>query len=176
MRRDKRVWSLLRGANCCAIIHEWTGHLLTRSYLDKYFKNQADRNAVTKKGNWQPKRNWSRLRPEYRTMSNRPCLPPPRLAPSVRAFLVYFPSAYWNTIFDADFSLYGGAESFVGRSPRRTVVESYRGDTTKQDNYPGPPQDPSDFLWLMTEEPHRTRRMEIIKAHPEVRYLSSDYT
>lgn len=26
-----------------------------------------------------------------------------------------------------------------------------------------------DFLWTYTEEPHRTRRMAIIKAHPEVR-------
>jgi Sphingolipid Delta4-desaturase (DES) len=30
------------------------------------------------------------------------------------------------------------------------------------------PHDPSDFLWLMTEEPHRSRRMAILKAHPEV--------
>lgn len=33
------------------------------------------------------------------------------------------------------------------------------------------PVDPSDFLWLLTEEPHRTRRMAILKAHPEVRKL-----
>lgn len=33
------------------------------------------------------------------------------------------------------------------------------------------PQDPNDFLWLLTEEPHRTRRMAILKAHPEVRTL-----
>ena len=25
------------------------------------------------------------------------------------------------------------------------------------------------FFWLYTEEPHRTRRLKIIKAHPEVR-------
>jgi len=34
-----------------------------------------------------------------------------------------------------------------------------------------PPQDHSDFLWLMTEEPHRTRRNAILKAHPEVNSL-----
>ena len=34
----------------------------------------------------------------------------------------------------------------------------------------GPPKDPSDFLWTMTEEPHRSRRMDILKAHPEVRF------
>lgn len=32
-----------------------------------------------------------------------------------------------------------------------------------------PEQDPSDWLWMMTEEPHRTRRKAILKAHPEVR-------
>ncbi|TDL19611.1 dihydroceramide delta-4-desaturase [Rickenella mellea] len=70
-----------------------------------------------------------------------------------------------------DFSLYGGAESFAeGRSPRRTVVNTPSADDNGV-SYPGPPQDPSDFLWLMTEEPHRTRRMAIIKAHPEVTKL-----
>ncbi|GAA6052950.1 hypothetical protein JCM3770_006751 [Rhodotorula araucariae] len=34
-----------------------------------------------------------------------------------------------------------------------------------------PPQDHGDFLWQMTEEPHRTRRMAIMKAHPEVTKL-----
>jgi len=33
-----------------------------------------------------------------------------------------------------------------------------------------PPQDGSDFLWMMTEEPHRSRRKAIMKAHPEVRF------
>lgn len=28
-----------------------------------------------------------------------------------------------------------------------------------------------DFFWTYTEEPHRTRRLAIIKAHPEVRAL-----
>lgn len=32
-----------------------------------------------------------------------------------------------------------------------------------------PPQDGTDFLWMMTEEPHRSRRKAIMKAHPEVR-------
>ncbi|KDQ60144.1 hypothetical protein JAAARDRAFT_56116 [Jaapia argillacea MUCL 33604] len=79
-----------------------------------------------------------------------------------------------------DFSLYGGAEpselSSVAtpldstRSPRRTVTPT---PTAKDDgkSYPGPPQDPKDFLWLMTEEPHRSRRMAIMKAHPQVTTL-----
>lgn len=33
---------------------------------------------------------------------------------------------------------------------------------------PAPQQDNTDFLWTYTEEPHRTRRLAIIKAHPEV--------
>lgn len=70
-----------------------------------------------------------------------------------------------------DFSYFGGADSLSeGRSPRRTSVES----PTKVDDgksYPGPPQDPSDFLWLLTEEPHRSRRTAIMKAHPEVSSL-----
>ncbi|KAJ8509395.1 hypothetical protein ONZ45_g8437 [Pleurotus djamor] len=74
---------------------------------------------------------------------------------------------------DVDFSLFGGAESLLegkGRAPRRTVVTA---PTTKDDGkgYPAPPQDPSDFLWLMTEEPHRSRRTAIMKAHPEVTKL-----
>ncbi|CAD6967484.1 unnamed protein product [Tilletia controversa] len=33
------------------------------------------------------------------------------------------------------------------------------------------PQDASEFLWLLTEEPHRTRRAAILKDHPEIRSL-----
>ncbi|KAG8216495.1 hypothetical protein J3R82DRAFT_6609 [Butyriboletus roseoflavus] len=54
---------------------------------------------------------------------------------------------------DVDFSYFGGAESLAEgkRSPRRTVVAS---PTVNDDgrSHPGPPQDPADFLWLMTEE------------------------
>ena len=79
----------------------------------------------------------------------------------------------------SDFSLYGGAESFgegredkCKRSPRRTFAAQEQGVGNRH-VYPAPPQDPNDFLWLMTEEPHRTRRMAILKAHPEV---SVDYS
>ena len=59
------------------------------------------------------------------------------------------------------------------RSPRRTEVPK---PTNKDDgqSYLALPQDPSDFLWLMTEEPHRTRRMEIMKAYPEVFFVRLD--
>ncbi|KAI9460800.1 fatty acid desaturase-domain-containing protein [Boletus coccyginus] len=70
---------------------------------------------------------------------------------------------------DVDFSYFGGAESLTEgkRSPRRTVVAS---PTANDDGrtHPGAPQNPADFLWLMTEEPHRSRRMAIMKAHPDV--------
>ncbi|RXW16842.1 hypothetical protein EST38_g9020 [Candolleomyces aberdarensis] len=81
-----------------------------------------------------------------------------------------------------DFSLYGGAESFdegrkaangasyPDRSPRR-VFAPKEGDDPDLYAYTAPPRDPKDFLWLMTEEPHRTRRMAIMKAHPEVTKL-----
>ena len=38
-------------------------------------------------------------------------------------------------------------------------------------NVAASPSDGNDFLWLLTEEPHRTRRAAIMKAHPEVKKL-----
>jgi len=73
-----------------------------------------------------------------------------------------------------DFSLFGGAESLSEgkdkRSPRRTVVVSPKTEAENATHI-APPQNPSDFLWLMTEEPHRSRRQAILKAHPEVTKL-----
>ncbi|KZO94810.1 dihydroceramide delta-desaturase [Calocera viscosa TUFC12733] len=72
-----------------------------------------------------------------------------------------------------DFSLYGGAESTAPSSgpknapgARRTVVLA--------GEFPQPArkeEDPGDFLWLLTEEPHRSRRRQILKDHPEVTKL-----
>lgn len=87
-----------------------------------------------------------------------------------RLCLFYFKKMIVRFV-NADYSYFGGAESFQeGRSPRRTVVVS---PSVKDDGktHFGPPQNPSDFLWLMTEEPHRSRRMAIMKAHPEVSLL-----
>jgi sphingolipid 4-desaturase/C4-monooxygenase len=47
--------------------------------------------------------------------------------------------------------------------PRRTVVPD------GSEHPPNVDRDTTDFLWLMTEEPHRSRRKAILKAHPEVR-------
>jgi len=78
-----------------------------------------------------------------------------------------------------NFSLFGGAESLTEgrtlqtlkttRSPRRVFATKEEGRDDLA--HTAPPQDPKDFLWLMTEEPHRTRRMAIMKAHPEVTKL-----
>ena len=50
-----------------------------------------------------------------------------------------------------------------------TETESVEEQEKKYDDpYP-------DFLWMTTEEPHRSRRMAILKAHPEVgRFWYSD--
>lgn len=48
--------------------------------------------------------------------------------------------------------------------------ESSGGEATDSaDEKEKPFDDPfPDFLWMTTEEPHRSRRMAILKAHPEV--------
>jgi Sphingolipid Delta4-desaturase (DES) len=69
-----------------------------------------------------------------------------------------------------DFSLFGGAESLTeGKATRTSRRTDVLGLASPAGLDMAPPKDPSDFLWLMTEEPHRSRRMEIMKAHPEVR-------
>jgi hypothetical protein len=70
-----------------------------------------------------------------------------------------------RTIILKDWSLFGGAESLDGLLRRRRTVKA-NGD--QQDPPQALPRDTSDFLWTMTEEPHRSRRMAILKAHPEV--------
>ncbi|KAF9486257.1 dihydroceramide delta(4)-desaturase [Pholiota conissans] len=79
-----------------------------------------------------------------------------------------------------NFSLFGGADSLtegrdatdlkVKRAPRRVFAPN-EGERPDVYAHTAPPQDPSDFLWLLTEEPHRSRRMAIMKAHPEVTKL-----
>lgn len=66
---------------------------------------------------------------------------------------------------DIDTALSGGlkdeAAASLANAPGHAWAPAYA--TTQQDA--------SDFLWMLTEEPHRTRRMAILKAHPEVRTL-----
>ena len=51
----------------------------------------------------------------------------------------------------------------MARSKSTTVTaKEPKGEDQVQAN------DKHDFFWTYTEEPHRTRRMAIIKAHPEV--------
>lgn len=108
---------------------------------------------------------------------------------------------FFLSVRNIDFSLYGGAETLYEgkqllnsglckaevqhntdsrqesiaringvdyKSPRRTVITNPH---NPGDVYNVPPRDTSDFLWIMTEEPHRSRRMAIMKKHPEVSEL-----
>ncbi|KAF8490368.1 fatty acid desaturase-domain-containing protein [Russula emetica] len=76
---------------------------------------------------------------------------------------------------EIDFSLLGGAESLSEPEPKKAPWLPRRTEIPHpqdiQNVYGSMPQDLSDFLWLMTEEPHRSRRRAIMKAHPEVTKL-----
>jgi sphingolipid 4-desaturase/C4-monooxygenase len=53
------------------------------------------------------------------------------------------------------------------------VEKPATGEADDDGNFPLSKRDPlevkyKDFFWTYTEEPHRTRRLAIIKAHPEV--------
>jgi len=51
-------------------------------------------------------------------------------------------------------------------------LDSYAPSDTSEKSREIDFEDPfPDFLWMTTEEPHRSRRMAILKAHPEVRKL-----
>ncbi len=111
--------------------------------------------------------------------------------PSVRAIILaytiqclsvraeYLGSSFLLIHISPDFSLFGGADSLKEgrgaseRSPRR-VFSAKEGREPDVYAHTAPPQDPNDFLWLMTEEPHRTRRMAIMKAHPEARLFNPE--
>lgn len=51
---------------------------------------------------------------------------------------------------------------------RSAATTATKEATPPANSSPAPQQDGNDFLWTYTEEPHRTRRLAIIKAHPEV--------
>jgi len=48
-----------------------------------------------------------------------------------------------------------------GSTPDASLQEQHRDPMENETKY-------RDFFWTYTEEPHRTRRLAIIKAHPEV--------
>jgi sphingolipid 4-desaturase/C4-monooxygenase len=86
-----------------------------------------------------------------------------------------------------DFSLFGGAESFpptavnasCASSDCSSVAQLSDDESVAAHLVHGRPQaqwqpqkvpvDPNDWLWVHTEEPHRSRRKAILAAHPEVR-------
>lgn len=55
--------------------------------------------------------------------------------------------------------------------PQLSVVGEKKDSQSNHGVTKGPDeiQDGHDWLWTYQEEPHRTRRQQIIKAHPEVR-------
>ncbi|OJD11583.1 hypothetical protein AJ78_07669 [Emergomyces pasteurianus Ep9510] len=61
--------------------------------------------------------------------------------------------------------------SVVTTSPLRARVSKPAGNSSSTTRAPPPPSSSSiedKFFWTYTEEPHRSRRQAIIKAHPEV--------
>ncbi|KAH9822691.1 fatty acid desaturase-domain-containing protein [Melampsora americana] len=54
-------------------------------------------------------------------------------------------------------------------------LNSRKGDPWKPKMI-GISQDPNDWLWLMSEEPHKSRRKAILKSHPEVTKLMGHTT
>ena len=88
-----------------------------------------------------------------------------------------------------DFSLFGGAEilppsheSGTTSSDDESSSVSSASEPSKKYKLAGEEwaprkvtQDPNDWLWQMTEEPHRSRRKAILKAHPEVSWRAFDW-
>lgn len=68
---------------------------------------------------------------------------------------------------------YSSCSALLRYQPFSPMARSAATTATKEatppaSSSPAPQQDNTDFLWTYTEEPHRTRRLAIIKAHPEV--------
>ncbi|KAI8233551.1 Sphingolipid delta(4)-desaturase [Colletotrichum sp. SAR 10_99] len=66
------------------------------------------------------------------------------------------------------------AETVTKPSKRKTAAAAVNGAAAGKlttEAQPAPASKERDFFWTYTEEPHRTRRLAIIKAHPEVTKL-----
>lgn len=62
------------------------------------------------------------------------------------------------------------ASATVTKAPKQRKTAPTAAAADNQTKAAAP--DTTDFFWTYTEEPHRTRRNAIIKAHPEVEQLS----
>ncbi len=63
----------------------------------------------------------------------------------------------------------GSTTTLVNDLPRRRQgTDMQRDDQREKTPMPVAPSEADRFFWTYTEEPHKTRRQEIIKAHPDV--------
>ncbi|WVQ63257.1 uncharacterized protein L199_001408 [Kwoniella botswanensis] len=69
-----------------------------------------------------------------------------------------------STTSSPDLSSYESSENGVEELSEPIISAEKLRQIEKMESNP-------DFLWMTTEEPHRSRRMAILKAHPEVRKL-----
>ncbi|WVQ85891.1 hypothetical protein IAT38_008059 [Cryptococcus sp. DSM 104549] len=85
-----------------------------------------------------------------------------RLAPAVSGTPGSTPSSTSSPVLgssDVEHDLSGDEKAVLGKP-----VDAGKEKEVFEDPFP-------DFLWMTTEEPHRSRRIAILKAHPEVRKL-----
>ncbi|CAO1615610.1 unnamed protein product [Sympodiomycopsis kandeliae] len=115
--------------------------------------------------------------------------PEPELSSeSSKSFRVRHRNSYSSSEGETDG--FGSSESSTSNSDQDLVDELLTSDTSYEDLHvpqntsiktsDGSPwlpkvlkdqHDGQDFLWLLTEEPHRSRRQAILKSHPEIKTL-----
>ena len=70
---------------------------------------------------------------------------------------------------DAKYSPSAESSASLSSVPSSVSVETETETVEEQEKKYDDPY--PDFMWMTTEEPHRSRRMAILKAHPEVNLL-----
>jgi hypothetical protein len=100
---------------------------------------------------------------DQRDMSETLPLPLALPVPNLRSRISKsHPTTTTTLTSDPKYSPSAGSTASLSSIPSAESIE----DEEKKFDDPYP-----DFLWMTTEEPHRSRRMAILKAHPEVRLL-----
>ena len=70
---------------------------------------------------------------------------------------------------DAKYSPSAESSASLSSIPSSVSIETETETVEEQEKKYDDPY--PDFMWMTTEEPHRSRRMAILKAHPEVSLL-----